>query len=52
MIEFSPPKIPGVISLFPTLPEKGAIIDCQSINFAISVFFSTIGYLSKLIELA
>ena len=51
IIEFSPPKIPGVISLFPTLPAKGAMIDCSLVSFAISVPFFTNGYLSKSIEL-
>jgi hypothetical protein len=50
-MEFSPPKIPGVISLFPTLPANGAIIDSPLVKFAICVPFFTNGYLSKSIEL-
>ncbi len=51
MMEFSPPKMPGVISLFPTLPAKGAIIDLPLFNLAIVVPFFTNGYSSKSIEL-
>ncbi len=52
IIEFSPPNIPGVISLFPTLPEKGAIITSPSFRFAMIESLFTDGYLSKSIESA
>ena len=46
IIESSPPKIPGVISLIPSLPEKGAII-FSFFNWAINWFFWTIKFLSN-----